>query len=50
MENWIRQPGAYEGVRRCFEALRYEEDPTVLIHELIGLGFDAAQIERPVKV
>ena len=50
MEKWIRQPGGYEGVRRSFEALRYEEDPTVLIHELIGLGFDAAQLERPVKV
>jgi processive 1,2-diacylglycerol beta-glucosyltransferase len=50
MEKWIRQPGAYEGVRRSFEALRYEEDPTVLIHELIGLGFDAAQLDRPVKV
>ncbi len=49
MEQWIRQPGAYDQVRRNFEALRYEEDPVVLIHELIGLGCDAARIARPVK-
>ncbi len=47
MEEWIRTPGAYDRARFRFESLRYEEDPTVLIHELIGLGFDAARLPRP---
>ncbi len=50
MEKWILQPRGYEAVRRPFEALRYEEDHAALIHELIGLGFDAAHIERPATV
>ena len=49
LEKWIRQPGAYDQVRGNFEALRYEEDPVVLIEELIGLGCDAAGIARPAK-
>ena len=47
LEKWIRSPGAYDHVRHSFEALRYEEDPAVLIHELIGLGFEAAGLARP---
>ena len=48
MEEWIRTPGAYDRARFRFESLRYEEDPTVLIHELVGLGFDAARLPRPI--
>jgi processive 1,2-diacylglycerol beta-glucosyltransferase len=50
MENWIRVPGCYDEALARFKALRYEEDPTTLIHELIGLGFDAAKLDRPSAV
>lgn len=47
LQNWLRVPGCYEEARAAFESLRYEEDPAVLIHELVGLGFDAAHLPRP---
>ena len=50
MENWTRVPGCYDEALARFKALRYEENPTVLIHELIGLGFDAAKLARPFPV
>ena len=38
INTWMADPTAYAGVRENFLKLRYEEDPTVLIDELVGLG------------
>ena len=39
---WLTRPEAYARVRENFLKLRYEEDPTLLIDELIGLGNEVA--------
>ncbi len=50
MESWINEPGAFAEAKARFEAIRYEEDPPVLIHEIVGLGYDAAGLPRPFPV
>ncbi|MEO6245675.1 MAG: glycosyltransferase [Opitutaceae bacterium] len=42
IDTWMTDPAAYAGVRENFLKLRYEEDPTVLIDELVGLGNEVA--------
>jgi processive 1,2-diacylglycerol beta-glucosyltransferase len=42
IEDWLADGGSYERLRQNFLRLRYEEDPTTLIDELVGLAQDAA--------
>jgi processive 1,2-diacylglycerol beta-glucosyltransferase len=42
IESWLANGGSYERLRQNFLRLRYEEDPTTLIDELVGLAQDAA--------
>jgi processive 1,2-diacylglycerol beta-glucosyltransferase len=42
IDRWMSDPTAYERIRDNFLRLRYEEDPTVLIDELVGLGNEVA--------
>ncbi len=48
IDTWMANPAAYASVRANFLKLRYEEDPTVLIDELVGLGNEvaAAKLQR----
>ncbi|WP_414660716.1 glycosyltransferase [Horticoccus sp. 23ND18S-11] len=38
IDAWMADPAAYQSVREHFVRLRYEEDPTVLIDELVNLA------------
>jgi len=38
IDGWLADPAGYSRAREKFLALRYEEDPTVLIEELVGLA------------
>lgn len=38
IDRWMVNPASYEKVREQFLTLRYEEDPTILIDELVGLA------------
>ena len=42
IERWLADGASYERLRQRFLQLRYEEDPTVLIDELVGLAQEAA--------
>jgi processive 1,2-diacylglycerol beta-glucosyltransferase len=42
IDNWMADPAAYASVRENFIKLRYEEDPTLLIDELVGLANEVA--------
>ena len=42
IDYWMRFPREYERLRENFLALRYEEDPTVVIRELVDLGQEVA--------
>ncbi len=42
IDEWLRDPASYQRVRRSFLRLRYEEDPTILIDELVGLANSVA--------
>lgn len=42
IDYWMRFPREYERLRESFLALRYEEDPTVVIRELVDLGQEVA--------
>jgi processive 1,2-diacylglycerol beta-glucosyltransferase len=44
MERWLESPAAYARSREDFLALRYEEDPTLLIDELVGLANEVARV------
>lgn len=41
--HWMRHPSAYELARRDFVNLRYDEDPTLVIDELVGLANEVPQ-------
>jgi processive 1,2-diacylglycerol beta-glucosyltransferase len=41
-DRWMLEPASYRDYRAEFLKLRYEEDPTVLIDELVGLAREAA--------
>ncbi|HRJ47709.1 MAG TPA: glycosyltransferase [Opitutaceae bacterium] len=47
MNRWLESPAAYARCRADFLALRYEEDPTLLIEELVGLANEVARV--PLK-
>lgn len=38
IDTWMADPATYADVRRNFLKLRYEEDPTILIDEVVALG------------
>jgi len=42
---WMAHPELYARIRANFEALRYDEDPTILIQELVDLGNEVARAE-----
>jgi processive 1,2-diacylglycerol beta-glucosyltransferase len=42
IDTWMADPHAYRRVRENFLKLRYEEDPTILIRELVGLANEVA--------
>ncbi len=44
IDRWMADPAAYSRARERFLELRYEEDPTVLIDELVGLANQVAQV------
>ena len=41
LDRWMSDANAYADYRKRFLGLRYEEDPTVLIDELVGLAWQA---------
>lgn len=42
IDTWMADPQAYQRVRDNFLKLRYEEDPTILIEEVVGLANEVA--------
>jgi processive 1,2-diacylglycerol beta-glucosyltransferase len=53
IERWLADPGSYKRIRKNLLRLRYKEDPTVLIEELVGLAQEAAGVtvsRRPLKL
>ena len=48
MDAWLRTPGAYKRAHENFLKLRYEEDPTILIDQLVNLanGVAGARLTR----
>ena len=42
IDTWMADPQAYQRVRENFLKLRYEEDPTILIEEVVGLANEVA--------
>ncbi len=48
IDRWMATPAEYARARETFLQLRYEEDPTLLIDELVGLGNEVAgeKLER----
>lgn len=48
IEAWLEHPATYTQARRDFLALRYEEDPTLLIDELVALANEVAHT-RPLR-
>lgn len=45
IDEWTDKPGAYLVARENFLRLRYEEDPTVVIDELVGLANAVADVK-----
>ncbi len=43
IDGWMQDPAAFAAYRKKFLELRYEEDPTLLIDELVGLGCEASR-------
>jgi processive 1,2-diacylglycerol beta-glucosyltransferase len=50
IDQWMADPATYETARANFLKLRYEEDPTLLIDELVGLANEAAQSKLKRRV
>lgn len=44
IDRWMDDPALYARTRERFLALRYEEDPTILIEELVGLANAVARV------
>lgn len=42
---WLFDPASYDRARSRFLQLRYDEDPTLLIDELVGLANEVAQVK-----
>jgi processive 1,2-diacylglycerol beta-glucosyltransferase len=47
--SWVSEPDGYTRMKENFLRLRYEEDPTVLIDELVQLAASVSE-EKPVRV
>jgi processive 1,2-diacylglycerol beta-glucosyltransferase len=45
LDKWMSDPAAYAKVRADFVRLRYEEDPTIVIDELVGLANTVARVK-----
>lgn len=45
IDRWMRDPTGYATARENFLKLRYEEDPTLLIEEVVGLANEVAPIK-----
>lgn len=45
IDTWVTNPYAYLEARARFLQLRYHEDPTLLIDELVGLANEVAQVK-----
>ncbi len=45
MDRWLADPASYARARQDFLALRYEEEPTLVIDELVGLANEVAKAE-----
>jgi processive 1,2-diacylglycerol beta-glucosyltransferase len=45
IDSWVADPAAYERFRNNFLELRYEEDPTILIDELVDLANEVAGVK-----
>jgi processive 1,2-diacylglycerol beta-glucosyltransferase len=45
IDTWMADPAAYTRARENFLRLRYEEDPTILIDELVALGNEVARVD-----
>jgi processive 1,2-diacylglycerol beta-glucosyltransferase len=43
MDEWMGDPAAYARARKNFVALRYDEDPTLLIEEVVELANEVAK-------
>ena len=43
IDTWMADPATYARVKENFLKLRYDEDPTLLIDEIVGLANDVAQ-------
>jgi processive 1,2-diacylglycerol beta-glucosyltransferase len=43
IESWMSYPASYELLRDNFLKLRYEENPTVVIQELVDLAQEASR-------
>ncbi|HKB90858.1 MAG TPA: glycosyltransferase [Opitutaceae bacterium] len=45
IEQWMNDPSSYQTLRDNFLKLRYDDNPVVLIDELVGLAQDAAGVK-----
>ena len=45
IDMWMADPSSYARVKENFLKLRYDEDPTLLIDEIVGLANDVAQAQ-----
>lgn len=50
IDRWMADPAECEKAREKFLALRYEEDPTILIDELVGLANEVAKAKLKRRV
>ena len=50
IDTWMADPAAYAGVRDNFLKLRYEEDPTLLIDEIVTLANEVAKAKLKRRV
>jgi processive 1,2-diacylglycerol beta-glucosyltransferase len=50
IDTWMTQPDAYQAARENFLKLRYVEDPTVLIDELVNLANEVARAKLKRRV
>jgi processive 1,2-diacylglycerol beta-glucosyltransferase len=44
LDRWMQDPSAFAAYRKKFLELRYEEDPTILIDELVNLGSEVSGV------
>jgi processive 1,2-diacylglycerol beta-glucosyltransferase len=44
IDAWMTAPAAYDRLREKFIALRYDEDPTAIIDEIVGLANEVAKV------